>query len=252
MKAHFPTWQDKENLLVRLGGCYTDTLNPIISVNHIPQITLGKNTEGLLSLSFELRNKCDSVLLKMEDNWLTVYPARVHDMIVPPKTKSVKVWLNEDDVGLEFSFTRITMTELEELLRQDYEQVPKPRAEHEQELIAAWPPEHRQFGEEMLRKYRSMPRQLSPAAASLPDHLRESFLAEDKTGYAVKRWVKENCLMDDGLIPFLNFDQMALYFHGQRFTIKDGVAGFARYCAAFKQPAFNLSCPCPTCSPLTN
>jgi hypothetical protein len=88
----------------------------------------------------------------------------------------------------------------------------------------------------------------------LPDFIRESFLAEDKTGYFVKHWVKEHCQMDDGLIPFLNFDQMAIYFHGQRFTIKDGVAGFLRYCALFKSAkgAINISCPCPTCLPSTN
>ncbi len=64
------------------------------------------------------------------------------------------------------------------------------------------------------------------------------------------RWVTENCLMDDGLIPFLNFEQMAIYFHGQRIAIKDGVAGFIHYCAALKNAkgAINLRCPCPKCS----
>ena len=40
-------------------------------------------------------------------------------------------------------------------------------------------------------------------------------------------------MMDDGLIPFLNFEQMAIYFHGERITIKDGIADFIYYCAAF-------------------
>lgn len=252
VKAHFPTWQDKESLLVRLGGCYTDTLTPIISINEVPQITLGKNAEGLLTLSFELRNKDDGVLLRMEDNWLTAYPAKVHDMIVPPKTKTVKVWLDEDDVGLEFSFNRITMADLDELLRQDFEKALKIGAEREREFMATLSPEDRKCREEMLRISQSMPRHLPPGAEErLPEAIRECFFAEDKTGCFVKRWVKDNCLMDDGLIPFLNFEQMAIYTHGHRFMIKDGVANFAYYCSAFKngKGTFNLPCPCPDCSP---
>ena len=31
----------------------------------------------------------------------------------------------------------------------------------------------------------------------------------------IKNWVKDNCQMDDELVPLLNFEQMAIYFHGQ-------------------------------------
>ena len=54
-------------------------------MNEIPQITLRKNEGGLLSLSFELRNKNDDVLVKMEDNWFTACPPNVHDMIGDPE-----------------------------------------------------------------------------------------------------------------------------------------------------------------------
>jgi hypothetical protein len=185
VKGLFPTWQDKERLLVRVGGCYTDTFKPIISVNEIPQITLGKNAGGLLSLSFELRNKDDVVLLKMEDNWLTAYPANVHDMIVPPKTKAVKVWLAEADVGLDFSFKRITMANLDELLRQDWEAAQKVIAERKREWMTTLPPEQRQaqeFIEKAIREHLSGPIQLPPGVDTMPEHIRESFLAEDKTG----------------------------------------------------------------------
>jgi hypothetical protein len=52
----------------------------------------------------------------MDKNWFTAYPSNIHDMAVTPKTKQVKIWLAKDDVGLELSFKRITMSELEEWL----------------------------------------------------------------------------------------------------------------------------------------
>jgi hypothetical protein len=248
VKGHFPTWQDKKSLLVRVGGCYTDTSAPVILINDIPQIALGKNESGLLSLSFELRNKVGDVLVKIEDNWFTAYPPNLHDMVVTPKTKEVKVWLDEEDIGLEFSFSRITMTELEALLSRDRTRQEKIAAEREQERLALLPPEQQGFMREM-REYRSRPQAPPPWVDELPDELREVYLAEDKTGFVVKRWVRDNCVMDDELIPLLNFEQMAIYFHGERITIKDGVADFLYYSAAFNsgKGAINLPCRCAAC-----
>ncbi len=66
-------------------------------------------------------------------------------------------------------------------------------------------------------------RRLPAWVADLPLDLREAYLAEDKTAYAVKRWVTVKRVMDDGMIPLLDFEQMAIYFHGERITIKDGL-----------------------------
>jgi hypothetical protein len=243
VKGHFPTWQDKKSLLVRVGGCYADTSAPVISVNEIPQIALGKNEAGLLSLSFELRNTKNDVLVRMEDNWFTAYPRNVHNMIVTPKTKEVKVWLEEEDVGLEFSFKRITMAELDEVLAWDREKAEKL-------MLDRLPPEQRQFIEQCQAEFRSRPRQLTPGLEQLPEHIREAHLSGDPVGSFVKSWVRRHCVMDDGLVPFLNFEQMAIHFHGERITIKDGVAGFIHYSAAIEngKGAINLACPCANCS----
>jgi hypothetical protein len=123
VRARFPTWQGKECLLVRIGGCYTDTSGPAISINGIPQISLGRDDAGLLNLTFELRNRHGALLGKMEDNWFTAYPDNIHDMTVTPKTNKVKVWLGDDDLGLEFSFERMTLSQLDELLAQDFQKV---------------------------------------------------------------------------------------------------------------------------------
>jgi hypothetical protein len=249
VKGYFPTWQDKESLLVRVGGCYTDTSAPVILINDIPQITVGKNEAGILSLSFELRNKNDDILVKMEENWFDAYPSNIHDMIIEPKTKKVKVWLTQEDIGLDLSFRRVTMAELEKLLESDY----KSGYGRMQEWLSQLPLEQRKIMAEQKREIDELIRESEPPSwiEKLPPEIRDIHLAEDKTGFFVKRWVKDNCVMDDGLIPLLNFEQMAIYFHGEKIIIKDGVANFLHYCCSFKSKKghINLPCKCSYCSP---
>ena len=250
VKGRFPTWEDKKRLLVRLGGVYADTNSPLFSINEIPQIIVGKNEAGLLCLSFELRNSQDQVILRMDENWLTAYPANVHDMIVTPKTKEVKIWLDKENIGLELSFKRITMAELDQLLTRDRERIEKVASTRVQESFAQMPPEHRKFFEQTLQDLQSQPRQLPPGVDDLPVDLRAAILSDDQVGTFVKCWAEQNCAMDDGLIPFLDFNQLAIYHHGVKLLIKDGVAGFLLYSAAFdnQREAINIGCPCSECS----
>ena len=237
VEGYFPTWQDKEQLLVRVGGCYTDSSAPVIGVNGEPQIALGKNEAGILSLSFELRNKNDDVVVKVVDNGFTVYPLNVHDMEVKPKTKSVKVWLAEDDVGLELCFKRVSMVELEGILSQDCKRAEQIAAPQIEKHLAQLPAEHRKLVQDLLQHPPEPP-------APLPPQYREAWSAKDMIASDVKGWVKKNCVMDDGLIPLLNFEQMAIHFHGKRFVIKNGIADFIHYCAVFDnlEGAINLRC----------
>ena len=251
VKEHFPAWEQKKSLLVRMGGCYANTHSPLFSINQIPQIVVGKNETGLLSLSFELRNRQDQVLVRMEQNWLTAYPSNIHDMIVTPKTKEVKVWFDKEDVGLVLSFRRVTINELDQLLGRDREKQEKIAAVKMQEQLAQMPQEHRKFVEQALQEGWSQPTRLPAVLDDLSEDLREAVISEDQVGTLVKRWAERHCAMDDGLIPLLDFEQMAIYHHGERLTIKDGVAGFLYYSAAFnsQRGAINVRCPCPICSP---
>ena len=105
------------------------------------------------------------------------------------------------------------------------------------------PPADQQIMRESLDQALSQAGQIPSWIDGVPVQLRELYLAEDKQ-LTVKQWVNENCIMDDGLIRLLNFEQMAIYFHGERITIKDGIAGFIHYRSAFKNAAgaINLSC----------
>lgn len=235
--------------LVRIGGCYTDIKSPAISVNEIPQIAFQKDSSGQIGLNFVLRNRNDDVVVKMESNWFTAYPSNVHDMIVTPKTKDIRVWLDSEDVGLEFSFDRLTPSQLDERLRKDFEISKANAARKLQKLEPPLPSEVVQ----MMRDAEAMSDNLQQNPPSwvnhLPDHLREAYLAEDKTAYAVKQWVRESSALADGLIPFINFEEMALNFHGERIAVKDGIGSFAFYNAAFgnKRGAVNIDCRCHDC-----
>lgn len=265
-KGYFPTWARNENLLVRVGSCYTDTSAPIITVNGIPQLTI-RSEGGLLLLSFELRNESDETLVKMEDNWLTAYPSRINDMVVTPGTMKVKVWIGSTDVGLQFSFKRISMEELETRLEQDKDKAEAPAAQARESFLSKLRPESRAYLQKywedsqrpeqralMLKRHEYYRRLYHPRGlASIPEGYREWFLAVDKTGSHVKRWVASNCMMNDGLIPFLDFEQLAIYFHGQRITIKDGISDLIAYSTSFGNviAAVCLWCSCRSCSSQT-
>jgi hypothetical protein len=224
VKAHFPTWQDKRRLLIRIGGCYTEDGPPILSINGIPQITIGKNEAGLLSLSLTLRNQVDEVLVSIDDNWFTAYPKNIHDMIVTPKTKEVTVWLSEHDVGLKLSFKRVTPDQLAEILALDYQRGVAGSEGMIAKMLEGLPAEFRDSVEASVRK--------------------------DQVGPGVVEWAVRNCAMDDGLIPLLDIDEMAIFFHGQRVVIKNGITEKISYCAAFncRKGAVNLSCHCDKCA----
>jgi hypothetical protein len=253
VRAHMPTWQNKEHLLVRIGGCYTDTSGPIISINGVAQLRVKRAENDLLLLSFELRNANDEVIVSMEDNVFTAYPGNIHDMVIAPKSTSVKVWLGKDDVGLEFSFKRIMREDLAAVMAADLGRVkPEIQRIHSEAFARArhalqnLPPEILQA----IEKDASTPFSPDPSIAEgMPEEIRRTFLTEDKVAWSVERWMKDN-IEEGEPIPFLNVEQMALWFHGNRWVIKDGIANFIRYSACFESPGgfVNLGCPCPACT----
>ena len=122
---------------------------------------------------------------------------------------------------------RITKEALEEMLKRDREHACAIVQEEQRKSLERMSPEQRKWWSE------AMPELLDKA---------------DLVGDGVKQWVLMNCQMDDGLIPLLNFEQMAIFFPGHRFVIKDGVADSIHYCSRLNSKGgYNLKCPCPEC-----
>jgi hypothetical protein len=200
VQGGFISWQ-KKSILVRIGGTYTNLSGAGIVVNNEPQIMLRKNEADLLSLSFVLRNEQHEEVAIMTDNWFEAYPANIHDMIVRPKTRDVKIWLDKEDVGLELSFQRVTMDELSEILDADWKRSQDRVAKADEERRKTMPPN--------IREMQQAWRLFDPPA-------------QNTTGKIVKEWARENCLADDGRIPFLQVERMAINYHGRRYDFKDG------------------------------
>jgi|GEM_PF-2870505 len=234
VSANFISWQ-KEELLVRVGGCYTDTSAPVVCIDGEPQIALRKNDAGILELSFQLRDQDDRPIVAMQENSFVAFPDCVHDMTVTPKTTEVTVWAGKDDIGLRLTFDRIAVDALDRILKRDRSNA-DVKAHRVIEALSE------RAGFELGRPV-GLPEGLPPWAAELPPELREAILSSDPVGSFVMRWVKEHALDDDGLIPFLDFDQMSMWHHGRKAIIKDGIGDWLTYCAAFKsgRGAINLT-----------
>jgi hypothetical protein len=242
VKGSYPSW-GKPNILVRIGGSYVGGSMVVLSVTGRPVVTLSRHEEGMLSLSFSLHDEQGRPVVIMEENVFEAYPQNIHDLEVAARKGSVRVWLTSSDIGLELKFDRITLDELDGILASDRSRSEKRSRRVIQEALDRLPPEL----SKLINKARSG-RGIVPPCEGLPDHIAKAVLRRDPTGYGVKDWVLKNCLDDDKKIPFLNFEQMALYSHGERITVRNGIGGID-YCASFwSSGAFNLGCPCNACS----
>ena len=269
VKGDFWQLNENKNVLVRIGGSYTSPTSSILSVNHVPQIGLTVNEDGYLSLSFVLRNKADEVVAKMEENSFTAYPTNLDDMTITAETRDVRIWMDKEDIGLAFSFRYLTREQLEQFLRED-----KKRADQKQEVVQRRLGENKEYQEQqrMMEAFRQSwlaemepeerefilkaeeARPSLPPGVDLPKEVREvieeGHRTGDMAGAGVRQWVTDNCMGDDGLIPFLNFAEMAINYHGRRcLTVKNGIGNFMWYEACFGGGGMvNAPCHCPACT----
>lgn len=242
--GNFPSWQ-KSNVLIRVGGNYFGGSRPVVSVLGQPIIAISKNDSEMLALSFVLVNEYDQPIVRMVENAFEAYPANIHDLAVATRKGHVKVWLEPRDVGLDLSYKRVTLDELGGILSKDRERAEAKSKELLKARIHTWPPEIAQ----MIEEAQSRPRTIPPEwLESMPDELREAYLADDPVGHLVKSWAVKDCMTDDGLVPFLDFEQLAILHHGARIAIRDGIGGMD-YNASFNNfGGVNLPCLCSKCS----
>jgi len=232
VKARFP-WA-KRGILVRLGGVYCGGSSVIFAVNNDPIIRFTKDGSGLLVLSFDLRAADGTPALSMEENVFLADPDALHDLEVDTGPTRIKAWFAKRDVGLDLSFRRVRIEELNEALAEDRQRGESIRAK----LPDLLPPEMRAVIEEHCSP--------SPSwAANLPEGIREAYLSGDPTGEIVRRWATANCLDDEQRIPFLDFRNIVVHHGGRQVLIRNGIRegeGGIVYSASFDNAsgAFNL------------
>jgi hypothetical protein len=191
VRAHFP-WA-KRNFLVRLGGFYSGGNRSVVNVSSRPLIRFAKDENNLLLLCLELRSSDDTPVLTVSENLFSADPSSLHDLRVNTSGTEVKVWFAERNIGLDLSFARLTLDALNAVLAAD-----------------------RELGRNEARK---LSQRLPPEIAkSLPDDTEH-----DLVGNFVRRWATENCLDDEGKIPFINFRQMRIFSERGAVVIRDGI-----------------------------
>ena len=244
VRGEFPSWE-KPNLLLRVGGSYFGGCKAVISIAQEPIIELTKNEVGMLSLSFVLRNEAGEIIVAMHENAFDASPGDVHDLDVATRKGRVRVWLARRDIGLDLSFKRLTLQELEIKLSQDHDRCDARVKGLMDEMEAKLPPEVAK----MFQEARSGPRRLPPGAEDLPDEIKEAFLSDDQVGHRITSWASRECLADDDRIPFLDFHQLAVFHHGERTTIRDGIGGIDYNAFIDNYGGVNLPCMCAVCRP---
>jgi uncharacterized coiled-coil protein SlyX len=232
VKARFP-WA-KRGILVRLGGVYCGGSSIIFAVSNAPIIRFTKDDSGLLLLSFELRSADSTPALLMEENVFLADPDALHDLEVDTGPTRIKAWFAKRDIGLDLSFRRVRMEELNEALTED-----RQRAENIQaKLTHLLTPEMQVLIEQNSGRPPSW-------ATGLPEGIREAHLSGDPVGWSVRHWATTNCLDDEQRIPFLDFRNMVVHDGGRRVLIRNGIRqgeGGIVYCTSFDNGsgAFNL------------
>jgi hypothetical protein len=210
VKARFP-WA-KRDILVRLGGVYCGGSSILFAVSNDTIIRFTKDGSGLLVLSFDLRAADGTLALSMEENMFLADPNALHDLEVDTGPTIIKAWFAKRNVGLDVSFRRLRIEELNEVLAEDRLRAESIRANRPDLL----PPEIQAIFEEH--------RGPSPSwAANLPERIREAYLSGDPTGEIVRRWATANCLDDEQRIPFLDFRNMVVHLGGRQVLIRKGI-----------------------------
>lgn len=217
--TRFPWWQNKTSVLVRIGGNYSDASSSALSVNGIPIIGLKRDDSGHLLLSLELRDGGGQVVVSIRDNYFHVRPSELQDLIAPPKTTRLKIWVTSHDIGIDFSFKRMTEEQLRKQLQSD-----------QRRSIEAFNADLNSQG--------------------LPDEWLAVGQDSSGLGETIISWAKEHCQDDEGLFPVLDFEHLTIYFHGQKTQIKDGIGSRVFFCFSHGNSGsnYNIQCQCAMCS----
>jgi len=236
IKEYFP-WV-RNQFIVRVGGLYSVGSRTVIRVDGEPVIQIATGEDGLVSVSFELRSSDGNIVARMTNNVFEAGPIVPFDLLTKTTATQIKVWHEARNIGVDVSLRQIDAEKLEVTLNTDREQQNEKMAavrSQMQETLRHLP---RDIAERIKEEYASATTPQSPAATSrrvsafrerfgaaeLPDHLLRAHFSGDPVGHRVKTWsVANNCTDPDGLISFLNFDNLSLHGTNKHVRIRDGI-----------------------------
>ncbi|UCE61731.1 MAG: HNH endonuclease [Phycisphaerales bacterium] len=192
VKARFP-WANSD-IVYRVGGNYVGNEGLVLTIEDENLIELKRGPGGLLLLSMDVRAADDKVIARIRDNDFEAQPDDLHDLEVNTGSTRVKIWFGKRKLGLDLSFKRITMSDLQARLEAD-----NPDAN-------------------MLRCMQEH--------GDLPEDSRRAFLEhfqDDPVRDVVLQWAREHFPAEDPEIPFLDFKRLETHKCGYHVSVRHGV-----------------------------
>jgi hypothetical protein len=210
-------------------------------------LSLRRHVEGHLLLSLELILPNGTRLVKIHENFFEADPSQLHDLSLDTAPTHIRVWFSKRDIGMELSFHRVILEELEKILAIDRDRASRASEKQLSQVLSQAP----QNIQELIKGRRSSSISDSMrsmlADSGLPVDIREASLSGDQTGWMVREYAKQQ-LDDEGKIALLDFKRLHLQAENGELVVHKGlvVQGgssiVVRYSASFGngQGGFNL------------
>jgi hypothetical protein len=224
VKAKFE-WA-KSRQLIRLGGFYT-TPTGTRALQHFQQCSLvmNENEEGLMELTFALRDEKSRRLAEMQNNMFLATPPLLYDIHVDTGGTKIKIKLSKSDVVLDLWSKRLTLEQLEKALREDWERWRRFRDER-----AKKNPSFRTYQEfydakdpsPQVRFMGGQPDLLS-ADSVLPSE-SEGEQYRDSVIQATMEYASSYLMQDGGYINILDCKNLVTHERGLKQEVRNGVA----------------------------
>ncbi|MEW5735722.1 MAG: hypothetical protein AB1921_12760 [Thermodesulfobacteriota bacterium] len=145
------------------------------------------------TINFIIKNEKDEVLASMSQNEFYAVSLSLHDLSISASANQIKIWLEKRRLGLEFRYSRKTLSEIENIIQNDTPDVPD----------YVDPPAPIDNLEEFYDK-------LSKIEDFLPEIAAIGQRRNDPVGTAI-RWHAARYIDSDGKIAFLDFISCRLY-----------------------------------------
>jgi len=224
VKAKFEWARSKQ--LIRLGGLYASPEGTVLlnRWGNFPAVSMSETDEGLMELSLVLQDAKGKRFAEINNNMFQASPPDLFDIDVNAGGTRAKIKVSKSEVILDLCLRRVTIEELEKMMREDWKRWLEFRNE-------------RSKGNPLFRTYQAVyERELSPSprllggqpnlfspTAVLPSET-DSLEYLDSTANFVKQFAIRHLIQDDGFINVLDCDRFLTYVNNHKCEANSGVS----------------------------
>ena len=240
IKERFP-WA-RTDYLVRIGGSFTRGCRAEISVDKEPVVWISTGDDGLLMVSFVLRCSDGQIVARMTNNVFEVGPRPPSELKTTASANRIKIWHEAHNIAIDVSLRQLTAGEFDTKLTADRDRPAQVRAQAIEETEERFQHLSREMNVDIKKHVDEMKPTRSPeviaervarhrqrfGVSGMPDHMLEAHFSGDPVGHLVSGWAA-SAIDDDGLISFLDFENLSLYGKNRHIRIRDGIGDGVAY-----------------------